>query len=75
MSFSITNANIDAASAAELQKYMEDHGVVDLHMRRFAREGGWSLIAKLSNDRQVAGGPFKEMKDAIAFLVRKLEEA
>lgn len=75
---SVSANNLDEATAAEIQKYMEDHGVVDLHMKRerYANKvTGWTVVAKLSTGVQVAGGPFPEMSDAMKFLVHKLEEA
>lgn len=74
----ITKDNLDEATAAELQKYMEEHGVVELSMKRerYAdKKTGWTVIAKLTNDTQIAGGPFNEMSDGMKFLVQKLEEA
>lgn len=75
----ITVDNVDEAFAEEVQKYMDDHGVADIYMKRERYSDntttGWTIVAKLVDGRQYAGGPFKEMKDAVKFLVRKLEEA
>lgn len=71
-------SNIEGATLAELQKYMEEHGVVEIVMRRersLDNVTGWIIVATLVNNTQIAGGPFPEMKDAMKFLIHKLEEA
>jgi hypothetical protein len=74
----ITRDNIDEATAAELQRYMEDHGVKTIQMRRERYPDkviGWTLYARLVDGRQIVVGPFPGMSDAMKHLIFKLEEA
>ena len=71
----ITKSNLDEATAAELQRYMEDHGIVDLHMARRAEVRGWVYTAVLKDGTVLAGGPLPEMSDCMKALIQKLEEA
>lgn len=71
----ITKNNLDEATAAELQRYMEDHGIVDIHMTRRADLRGWVFVAVLKNGSALAGGPLPEMSDCMKAIVQKLEEA
>lgn len=72
----ITNDNIDEATAEELQKYMDDHGVADIRMSRehHGYGSGVMLTATLRSGAVINGGPFKNLGEAMRFLVRQLEE-
>lgn len=69
----ISKDNIDEATAAELQKYMEDHGIIDIRMRKNPGLGGWFYTVVLLRGSVLAGGPLKEMSDCMKDIIRKVE--
>lgn len=68
----INKNNLDEATAAELQKYMEDKGIKEMRMAR--THLGWYVTAAFSDASVIHGGPLPEMSDCMKYLVTKLEE-
>ncbi len=72
MTSSISLTNIDEATAAELQKYMEDHGVVEIKMSRIKTI--WRYEVTLVNGGLLYGDD-DSMGGCMKAIIHKLEEA
>lgn len=68
----ITKNNLDEATAAELQKFLEDKGIKELKMARTA--AGWYVDATFIDASVLSGGPLSEMSDCMKYLIERLNE-
>lgn len=68
----ISKSNIDAATAAEIQKYLDDKGITELRMRK--TKAGWYYDATFTDRSVLAGGPYPEMSDCMQDLIKLLDE-
>lgn len=72
---SVSSANIEEATFAEVQKYMEDHGVIELRIWWEGVHKVWFYRAVLRGGAAVSGGGHTSMAGAMKALVHALEEA